>query len=91
VRVNEGRDATPITEARDLIHALALQPHSEGGWYRETWRAEAGEGERASATAILFPLEAGQESKWHKVDASEIWLFHSGSPLRLRPRRMAAR
>jgi len=73
-----------MTEARDLIETLLLQPHPEGGWYRETWRADTAEGERASATAILFLLEAGEKSHWHKVDATELWLFHSGSALRLR-------
>ena len=72
-----------MTDARQLIRALDLQPHPEGGWYRETWRAEAAEGTRAAATAILFLLEQGQRSHWHKVDASELWLFHAGSPLRL--------
>ena len=69
--------------AKTLIEELRLSPHPEGGWYRETWRAEAPAGERASATAILFLLEAGQGSHWHKVDATELWLFHAGSPLRL--------
>jgi predicted cupin superfamily sugar epimerase len=73
-----------MTDAGALIEKLDLQPHPEGGWYRETWRAEAAEGERASATSIVFLLEAGQTSHWHKVDASEIWLFHAGSPLSLR-------
>jgi predicted cupin superfamily sugar epimerase len=73
-----------MTEARALIETLALQPHPDGGWYREPWRAAAAVGERASATAILFLLEGGQRSHWHKVDATEIWLFHAGSPLRLR-------
>jgi predicted cupin superfamily sugar epimerase len=72
-----------MSEACDLIQALDLQPHPEGGWYRETWRAAASPGERASATAILFLLEAAQKSHWHKVDATELWLFHAGSPLRL--------
>jgi predicted cupin superfamily sugar epimerase len=72
-----------MSDACDLIEALDLQPHPEGGWYRETWRADAAPGERASATAILFLLEAGQKSHWHKVDATELWLFHAGSPLRL--------
>jgi len=72
-----------LSEAKALIEALRLAPHPEGGWYRETWRAEAPAGERASATAILFLLEAGQGSHWHKVDATELWLFHAGSPLRL--------
>lgn len=73
-----------MSEARALIDRLGLQPHPEGGWYRETWRADAAPGARASATAILFLLEAGQRSHWHKVDATELWLFHSGNPLRLR-------
>ena len=72
-----------MSDARALIDALRLAPHPEGGWYRETWRAEAPPGERASATAILFLLEQGQRSHWHKVDATELWLFHAGSALRL--------
>jgi predicted cupin superfamily sugar epimerase len=79
-----------MTDPRDVIRALNLQPHPEGGWYRETWRAEAEPGERASATAILFLLEAGERSHWHKVDATELWLFHAGSPLRLRTARADA-
>jgi predicted cupin superfamily sugar epimerase len=69
--------------AAQTIERLALQPHPEGGWYRETWRAPAGAGERAVATAIIFLLEAGQRSHWHTVDAAEIWLFHAGDPLGL--------
>ena len=68
---------------QDLLEALALQPHPEGGWYRETWRAPSAHGERASASAILFLLAAGQRSHWHQVDAAEIWMFQAGSPLRL--------
>jgi predicted cupin superfamily sugar epimerase len=70
-------------EATALIEALDLAPHPEGGWYRETWRADAPEGERPSATAILFLLEAVQSSHWHAVDAAELWFWHAGSPLRL--------
>lgn len=72
-----------MTDVESLIRALDLEPHPEGGWYRETWRAEAPAGERASATAILFLLQDGQRSHWHKVDATELWLFHAGSALRL--------
>jgi predicted cupin superfamily sugar epimerase len=72
-------------EAATLIATLGLAPHPEGGWYRETWRADEpdGEGERASASAILFLLEAGQRSHWHTVDAAELWFWHSGAPLAL--------
>ncbi|RED16828.1 cupin domain-containing protein [Parasphingopyxis lamellibrachiae] len=69
--------------ARQICDTLALHPHPEGGWYKETWRAEAGDGERAGGTAIHFLLAAGERSHWHKVDAAEIWLWHGGDPLAL--------
>lgn len=69
--------------ARDYIDQLALAPHPEGGWYRETWRAEATDGARATGTAIYYLLEAEQYSHWHRVDAAEIWLWHAGAPLAL--------
>jgi len=72
-----------MDDAKTLIEKLGLAPHPEGGWYRETWRAPAADGERAIATAIHFLLEQGQRSHWHRVDASEIWLWHAGSPLTL--------
>ncbi len=70
--------------ARDLIERLGLEPHPEGGWYRETWRGPLREDGRATGTAIHFLLETGQKSHWHTVDASEIWLWHSGDPVHLR-------
>jgi uncharacterized protein len=73
-----------MTQAADIIARLALQRHPEGGWYRETWRADSGAGLRADGTSILFLLEAGQSSHWHRVDAAELWLFHAGAPLILR-------
>jgi predicted cupin superfamily sugar epimerase len=72
-----------MNEARALIDKLGLIPHPEGGWYRETWRAPVETGGRALATAIYFLLEEGQRSHWHRVDATEIWLWHAGSPLTL--------
>jgi predicted cupin superfamily sugar epimerase len=73
-----------VRDAKALIARHALAPHPEGGWYRETWRAAAAPGERAAGTAILFLLEQGQSSHWHKVDADELWLWHAGAPLTLR-------
>ena len=72
-----------MTQARAIIDHLKLQPHPEGGWFSETWRAPAAEGERPIGTAIHFLLERGQASHWHKVDAAEIWLWHAGDPLEL--------
>ncbi|WP_406644314.1 cupin domain-containing protein [Aliisedimentitalea scapharcae] len=65
--------------AQDIIAKLGLTQHPEGGWYRETWRAE-NDG-RPTGTCIYFLLDAGESSHWHKVDATEIWLFHAGAPL----------
>ena len=70
-------------DAQAVIARLGLAPHPEGGWYRETWRADA-EGGRSAGTAILFLLEAGQASHWHRVDATELWIFQAGSPLVLK-------
>jgi predicted cupin superfamily sugar epimerase len=69
--------------AAAIIDELGLLPHPEGGWYRETWRAEARSGERPSATTIHFLLEPHQRSHWHRIDAAEIWLWHAGAPLTL--------
>jgi len=71
-----------MEDAGGIIRALALAPHPEGGWYRETWRDRSGAG-RGAASSILFLLEKGQRSHWHRIDAAEIWLFHAGGPLRL--------
>jgi predicted cupin superfamily sugar epimerase len=68
--------------ANDLIAALGLTPHPEGGWYRQTWVAD-GPG-RPAGTCILFLLQSGETSHWHRVDAVEIWHFHAGAPLILR-------
>ena len=65
--------------ADQIIEKLGLAPHPEGGHYRQTWVAEnAG---RASGTCIYFLLKADEQSHWHRVDATEIWLWHSGAPL----------
>lgn len=71
-------------DARRLITALGLQAHPEGGWFRETFRdADTIDG-RARSTAILFLLQAGEASQWHRVDAVEMWHWHRGEPLELR-------
>lgn len=70
--------------ARELIEALGLSPHPEGGWYVETWRHEAAPAQRPAGTAIYFLLERGQRSRWHRVDSAEIWHHYAGAPLHLR-------
>jgi predicted cupin superfamily sugar epimerase len=70
--------------ADDIIRLLRLAPHPEGGHYRETFRdTRTSEGGRAASTAIYFLLRAGEISRWHRVDAVEIWHWHAGAPLEL--------
>ncbi|MBN8891806.1 MAG: cupin domain-containing protein [Rhodospirillales bacterium] len=74
----------PALDAAEVIAALGLQPHPEGGHFRETWRDAAPDGGRGAGTAILFLLRGGEASHWHRVDASELWLWQAGAPLHLR-------
>lgn len=67
--------------ATEIIERLGLEPHPEGGWYKETWRAD--NPGRPTATCIYFLLQEGERSHWHRVDAAEIWLYHAGAPLAL--------
>lgn len=69
--------------AADIIRLLDLQPHPEGGHYRETFRDPRTVEGRSVGTAIYFLLAAGERSHWHRVDAAEIWHFHAGAPLAL--------
>ncbi|MFN3722833.1 MAG: cupin domain-containing protein [Paracoccaceae bacterium] len=69
-----------MDESERIIDHLGLAPHPEGGWYRQTWVGPVVAG-RASGTAILFLLKAGERSHWHHVDADEIWLWHAGAPV----------
>jgi uncharacterized protein len=70
--------------AADIIRLLDLQPHPEGGHFRETFRdPHADAGGRAASTAIYFLLKAGEVSRWHRVDAAEVWHWYAGAPLEL--------
>ncbi|MFO8238604.1 MAG: cupin domain-containing protein [Prochlorococcaceae cyanobacterium] len=68
-----------------LIRALELAPHPEGGHFRETYRAKAQvptpRGPRATSTAILFLLAAGEASHWHRIHSDEAWHHHGGGRL----------
>jgi uncharacterized protein len=73
----------------ELITLLALQPHPEGGFYREVFRSpqhvqgSAGGAVRSAVTTIDFLLPGGQFSAWHRVASDEIWHLVEGGPLRL--------
>jgi len=65
-----------------LIATLALQPHPEGGHYREVYRSEqtvirnADKQERLTLTTIYFLLATGEQSRWHVVSSDEVWHFY---------------
>jgi predicted cupin superfamily sugar epimerase len=64
-------------DADAVIEVLGLEPHPEGGLYRQTWVDEAG-------TAIYFLLRDGATSAWHRVHGrAEIWHFYAGAPVEL--------
>ena len=75
--------------ATELIAALDLQPHPEGGFYRQMFRSEVQvtpldqRGLRAALTTIYFLLPKGSVSRWHQVVSDEVWHFYEGDPLEL--------
>jgi predicted cupin superfamily sugar epimerase len=73
--------------ASDLVTSLELAPHPEGGWYREVHRSavtvQGSQGPRSALTAIHYLLESQQRSRWHVVEADEVWQHQAGAPLTL--------
>mgnify|MGYP001809869829 FL=1 len=67
--------------ANEIIRNLGMQPHPEGGHYVETFRDTPGPDGRARSTCIYFLLQTDEVSAWHRVDATEMWLWHAGAPL----------
>jgi hypothetical protein len=87
LRYPAAMSSTPTSpEAAALVQRLSLVPHPEGGWYAETHRSvqrvrTSEHGERAAFTSILYLLEAGQVSRFHRLDAEELWNWHAGASL----------
>jgi len=77
------------TRAAALIRDLGLQPHPEGGHYREVFRStggvhpEDGRHTRSALTIIYFLLADGGHSRWHRVTSDEAWCWIEGEPLEL--------
>ena len=72
-----------MTNAKTIIEELAMERHPEGGWFKETFRDTDTHGGRPASTAIYYLLEKGDRSHWHRIDATEVWHFYAGAPLRL--------
>jgi predicted cupin superfamily sugar epimerase len=79
--------------AQDIIKKLNLEPHPEGGYFRETYRSEGKipqealseefSGDRNCSTSIYFLLTSDQFSAFHRIKQDEIWHFYDGSPVRI--------
>jgi len=75
-------NCSALPSVDQLISTLALSPHPEGGYYRETYRASRRDGSgRAASTLIYFLLPQGHVSRLHRIDADESWHFYAGGPL----------
>jgi predicted cupin superfamily sugar epimerase len=80
-----------MNTVEQLIKQYDLQPHPEGGWYKETYKSkelipsnalpERFSGDRAFSTAIYFLLETGNFSAFHRIRSDECWHFYTGDPL----------
>lgn len=74
-----------MASINDLVERYGLEPHPEGGYYTETYRAgetvETPRGPRAASTAILFLLAGGNKSHLHRIRSDEVWHFYEGGPL----------
>ena len=78
-------------EAARLIDFLELEPHPEGGFYRETWRSEqtvvltggkgGPEGTRSFGTAIYYLMSGRDVSRFHRLKSDEIFHLYAGGPL----------
>ncbi|WP_322034175.1 cupin domain-containing protein [Paraburkholderia sp. J76] len=84
--------ATATAAVEELIRRFGLEPHPEGGYYSETYRADTfvlrdgapdSDGTRAASTAIYFLLADGAYSAWHRIRSDELWHFYAGSPIEI--------
>ena len=75
--------------AKELIKQLSLEPHPEGGYFREIFRSAHEvrpldeRSSRSALTTIYFLLVKSQHSRWHRVASDEAWHFYEGDPLEL--------
>lgn len=82
-----------MTEIEQLIERLELEPHPEGGYFKETYRSAEVitsdslsnnyKGSRNCSTCIYFLLTPEMFSSFHKIHQDEVWHFYQGSPIEL--------
>ena len=69
--------------AGEVISLLGLEPHIEGGFYRQTFADRADASGRPISTLIYYMLTNNQAGAWHRVDSAEVWHWYAGAPLTL--------
>lgn len=81
--ISHGTTSNLHVTAREVIDRFELEPHPEGGWYRQTFSDASPDG-TVHSTAIYFLLARGERSHWHRVHhAAEVWHHYAGGPIRL--------
>lgn len=74
-------------EAGYWVAKLGLQPHPEGGYYKEVYRSDdkvflaKSDSQKSAVTSIYYLLEKGDYSSFHRISSDEIWYFHKGEAL----------
>ena len=69
--------------AGEVISLLGLEPHIEGGFYRQTFADQPDATGRPVSTLIYYMLTDNQAGAWHRVDSSEVWHWYAGAPMEL--------
>ena len=73
-----------MEDAKKIIKLLKLKPHPEGGMFAESFvDSTTYVGKRKLSSVIYYLLNYNEFSHWHRVDATEFWFWHAGSPLAL--------
>jgi uncharacterized protein len=80
-----------LTEIEQIVKALDLEPHPEGGFFKETYRSTGMinqenlgnqyQGDRNYSTGIYFLLTSENFSAFHRIKQDEMWHFYDGSPI----------
>ncbi len=65
----------------ELVARHQLEAHPEGGFYRRVFEHSATRDGRSLASAIVYLLPGGVTSRWHRIDAVELWHAGTGAPL----------
>jgi len=69
--------------AEEVMAALDLSPHREGGYFRETYRADVQvatvRGKRSAATSCIYMLTEQEPSRFHRLYSDELWFYHAGA------------